>query len=713
MSPRPPIFISAVSRELKSARQIVANTLTFLGYQPIWQDIFGTESGDLRAVLGQQIDACKGVVQLIGQCYGGESPARDEQFGRVSYTQYEALYARQHNKKVWYLFIDETFPSDAHDPETEDLRQLQAAYRRRLRSETQLFHPITTTAALEASVLKLRNDLVRLRRGVKRWAVGVIAILLFVAAVVSGILLRQTGQTAAIKEQNEGVKALIGHDQKLQQAFIRQADVEARSKQSDTELSPEQQRISAYATLEKELALPAGTLKKELPALALELYNRSDATPLIRARAAYALAKFDRAEQLGLESAQMDRNMYEAARQVEEDRRKRAIEAYELASLSAEKRFQWADARHHLQEAEKLTDRERSPEDWANIKDKIATLLIYQTQFSPAEDLLRSVIPVRIQLRGLEDRATLKSRYLLAEALYRQMKLTEAEADFRYLITLQGKLFGAEDFDTLMSCGGLARTFVDQGKFAEAEGQFREQIKGQETTLGPEHIIMLRSRVSLAVALDEQGKYAEAEAQYHEVLAIQERILPKNAPDTLVTRANLAHELVNQNKYAEAEVKFRELAELNKLVMGGDHLNTLMSRSNLALALDEQGKCAEAEATFRGLIPLYEKQLSAEHRYTLMNRHYLAKTFADCGKFAEAEKEYRDVIKRQENNRPENNPDVLETYYDFAVALRHANRLEEAKDFARKAVEGAHQVLRDGHPDTKRYEKLLVELESH
>src|SRR3954470_2997172 len=90
----PLIFISAVSRELRSGRQLVANTLTFLGYQPIWQDIFGTESGDLREMLRKQIDQCKGVVQLVGKCYGAEPPTLDETFGRVSYTQYEALYAR-------------------------------------------------------------------------------------------------------------------------------------------------------------------------------------------------------------------------------------------------------------------------------------------------------------------------------------------------------------------------------------------------------------------------------------------------------------------------------------------------------------------------------------------------------------------------------------------------------------------------------------------
>src|SRR5260370_39873685 len=72
MSPRTIIFISAVSRELKSARQLVANTLTFLGYEPEWLDIFGTEEGDLREMLRRGIDSCKGVVQLVGECSGAE-----------------------------------------------------------------------------------------------------------------------------------------------------------------------------------------------------------------------------------------------------------------------------------------------------------------------------------------------------------------------------------------------------------------------------------------------------------------------------------------------------------------------------------------------------------------------------------------------------------------------------------------------------------------
>jgi Domain of unknown function (DUF4062) len=200
MSPRPTIFISSVSKELRSARQLVANTLTFLGYEPVWQDIFGTEGGDLRQMLRQQIDQCKGVVQLIGQCYGAEPPTPDEEFGRVSYTQYEALYARKKGKKVWYLFMDESFPIDPHEPEPDELRQLQAAYRGVLKVDTHLFHPLATREALEAGVLKLRDDLTQLRKGAKRWAWGIAALLVFVALMVMW-LVRGQGETKGSLEK--------------------------------------------------------------------------------------------------------------------------------------------------------------------------------------------------------------------------------------------------------------------------------------------------------------------------------------------------------------------------------------------------------------------------------------------------------------------------------------------------------------------------------
>jgi Domain of unknown function (DUF4062) len=211
VSPRPTIFISAVTAELGSARQLVANTLTFLGYEPTWQDVFGTETGDLCTVLREKIDQCKGVVQLVGQCYGAEPASKTTEFGRVSFTQYEALYARKQGKKVWYLFIDKDFPIDPHDAEPEEVRQLQSSYRNVLKADTHMFHPLSSREALEAGVLKLRDDLTVLRRGAKQWAIGVATALVFIAILAIWLVWGQAGIKQKIAAEGRSMEMIAKH----------------------------------------------------------------------------------------------------------------------------------------------------------------------------------------------------------------------------------------------------------------------------------------------------------------------------------------------------------------------------------------------------------------------------------------------------------------------------------------------------------------------
>ena len=97
---QPSVFISCVSPEFRQTRSRVAAILTRLGYTPVIQKIFGTEPGDLRQVLRDKIDACEGLIQIVGQGYGAEPPMMDANCGRVSYTQFEFFYAREKKKKT-------------------------------------------------------------------------------------------------------------------------------------------------------------------------------------------------------------------------------------------------------------------------------------------------------------------------------------------------------------------------------------------------------------------------------------------------------------------------------------------------------------------------------------------------------------------------------------------------------------------------------------
>src|SRR5439155_10898808 len=336
----------------------------------------------------------------------------------------------------------ESFPIDAHEPEPAELRELQTAYRRRLQSDTHVFHPLTSSEALEASVLKLRDDLTRLRRGVKQWAVGVIALLVFVLAASLWLVQAQRRQGKAIQNQSEKVTTIIDRYQKMEQALARLAEVESRPKVPGEKLNPEEQRARAYGILERELGLAMGTLAKELPAFAVQLYNRGDTSPVMRARAAYALGKFDEAEKLSVEGALQDRRAYESAQHVAEDRRKQAIESYELAGWSAEKRIQYAAALEHFREAEKLTDRDRDAGEWARVQQTIGVLLTDQGKYREATEKLHPSAAVAAAKVGPESALTLKIRNDLAVAMMYNGNWAAAEEQFSDILRLRETALG-------------------------------------------------------------------------------------------------------------------------------------------------------------------------------------------------------------------------------------------------------------------------------
>ncbi len=182
---RPRLFLSAVSEELRTARQSVAATVRTLGFDPVSQDDFPTGHGELRQWLREQLDSCEGLIQLVGQGYGAEPPEVDPEYGRVSYTQFEFLYARHQSKKTWVIVIGQDFVRDKlpdqldlpRDPSHPDpagyqaeRRSLQQDYLTRLTQENHLRHTANNNdRAGNIIVLRLRDELGELRRQWDEW----------------------------------------------------------------------------------------------------------------------------------------------------------------------------------------------------------------------------------------------------------------------------------------------------------------------------------------------------------------------------------------------------------------------------------------------------------------------------------------------------------------------------------------------------------------
>ena len=747
MSPRPVIFISAVSRELKTARQLVANTLTFLGYEPEWQDLFGAGEGDLRAMLRRRIDASAGVVQLIGQSYGAEPVTPDPDFGRVSYTQYEALYARACGKKVWPLLLDEHFTADPHEPEPEELRALQQAYRERVRTDIHLFQPIDDARSLELHLHKLRSDLTHLRRRSKMWLTGIAAMLVLIAALVGWQMhevRQEKKEVVAVKDEFVAMKEELAG---LRRGINQFAGVQAEVQHAQPGATSGQIEAGTYAALAQQLGIDEKKLRTELPALAEKLRHAPDSTTLERANAAYVAKDYAEAERLALAAA-AEANQTAPPRHVD------AITAWLLAGNSAREHIQYASAAEHLREAEKLTDRQRDPAEWARVQFALGRILDAQGQYHEAlatfqqivtvqtlalgardpdlllsrlwlgtalwrdgqavlaERELREVITLEQAVRGPEHADTLKSRNNLANALHDQGKHAEAVEEHRTVLAIRERVLGPEHADTLRSRFNLASALAVQGEHAVAEREYRTVLAAFERLLGLEHPDTLRSRMGVASALDDLAKYTEAVQEYRAILAIQDRVLGPEHPDSLTTRMGLATALGHQDQQAEAEQEYRNVLATQDRMLNPKHPHTLRTRSKLASALQAQGKQAEAEQEYRAVFVLCEQVFGPDHRETLASRSNLANALEAEGKNAEAEQEHRAVLTSFEKILGPADPDVFQSCYNLALTLAKQKKYPEALGFAKRAEEGWQKILGSDHADSTDAKVLRLNIET-
>ena len=692
MSLRPVIFLSAVSKELQTARQSAANTLTALGYTPDHQDIFPTDSGQLLAMLRRKVDAASAVVQIVGQSYGAEPDTPTPEFGRVSYTQYEALYALHRKKPVHYLFTGPGFPADPHEPEPDELRDLQAAYIKTIRASGDLRHPVSTAADLENKIHRLRDDLARLRRRTLQWAVLSTAAVLAIAGGVTWLIFRDKQHSQSVATLNTNVEKVLQRDALLLQVLRDYPAALAASATFDKSQSESSRLAAAYRNLEEKHKLPPGSLAKDLPVFAMQLLLREDTSKLDRANALLVQKKFAEAESTALQAKD------EALRTAPEVA-SRAIQALATAGGAAQAQIRYPRALDHFKAAAALTEQARDPAEWARVQCAIANVLTDLGRAREVEVILRTVLAVRERIPGPEHPDTLRARNNLVTALWAQGKAADAETEARLVLAAMAHVLGREHPDTLRIWSNLSLTLRAQEKNAAADREDQERIAIEERVLGPDHPDTLASWNNRALALQGLGKYAEAEAGHRAVTEARGRLLGPDHPDTLASRHNLANVLEARGEHAAAFTERQEVRDIAERMLGPDHPVTLMSRTNLAISLLEQGKNAEAEAEHRAVLAVRQHVLGPEHQQTLTGRINLANTLMALKKYPQAEAEYREVHGLLEKVQGAEHSVTLTTRSNLAIALQAQGKYEEAVAEHSAVLAVRQRVLKPGHPE--------------
>jgi tetratricopeptide (TPR) repeat protein len=715
---KPRIFISAVTKELRSARQLVANTLVALGYEPVWQDIFDTRGDDIRAMLRNKIDSCSAVLQIVGDAYGVEPPTNDEKFGRVSYTQYEALYARSIDKKVYYLIASRDLArdagpdmfdqplddSDAARADSDQRRLLQRNYRTAVQSTGHIYYAIQSHPETELAVRRLKDELDKLRRGFRSWMVGVSAALVLIALGIGWLSGSMLDLFRSVEEgQKKTEEQIIASGQKTKEeltSVIKSAvkeltnpsvlaerirkEIQATSEVKIDALPDAQGRGRKIVEIEKERDLALGRVDDLIKLIQEGL--KEGASPVFQ-RAADILQKEGIDEALTYlesrrESTWDDARRHadqaktaEARAESERELRNKSLQALVLEADLLESKLQWEAALKMREQVAELAP------DWFEARSQLGLIQLDLARFHDAEPNLR--VALKLADTTKNEAIALNNLSLLLQATNR---LAEAEPLLRRTLTLFERSNGTEYPEVALLLNNLAQLLQTTNRLAEAEPLMRRALAIDEASYGSEHPHVAGDISNLAQLLQDTNRLAEAEPLMRRALAIKEQSYGSEHPHVAGDISNLAQLLQTTNRLAEAEPLMRRALAIKELSYGSEHPDVAKSLNNLAHLLVATNGLAEAEPLMRRALSINERSYGSDHPIVANSLNNLAQLLLTTNRLADAEPIFRRALAIDEQSYGSEHPDVAIRLTNLAALLQAMNLLAEAEPLMRRSL---------------------------
>ena len=715
---KPQIFISSVSRELRTARQLVANTLHALGYEPVWQDIFETSSEDIRPMLRRQIDSCSAVLQIVGHAYGAEPPTPDAMFGRCSYTQYEALYARSRKRPVYYLIAENDLPRDAaaetidtpvertptsvppassvppgpggpgHETESEaaqadatERQRLQSVYRQGVLTAEQVWYPIHTPQETELSVRRLRDDLSKLRRGFRSWMVGITAALVLIAGGIAWINLGQQKQSKVLTDTQQTLLTTVADAHQSTSAQI-----QATGQQTTSEINAAVQELkdpTALAeSIRQEIRQSAEAKIKALP----DEKGRGKQIAEIEKERDLALGRVDDLIKLIQEGLKEGASpVFQRASEIMQN--EGTDEA--LAYLESSRPSTLETVRRQNEQIKSSAARLEAEKEERN---KTLQALMLEAELLETKLQWKPALQLREQVAELAP-DWFEARITLGMLHYKLARFQAAEPLLREAV----KLAGNSKEETWALCD-LAELLKTTNRLVEAEPLMRRALALNEQSFGAKHPDVAINLNNLALLLQATNRLAEAEPLMRRALAINEQFHGPRHPDVARSLGNLAQVLQATKRLAEAEPLMRRALALDEQSYEAEHPNVALHLNNLAQLLQNTNRMAEAEPLMRRALAIDKQSYEPEHPNVAVDLNNLAGLLHNTKRLAEAEPLMRRALAIDEQSYGPENPDVARDLNNLTQLLQATNRLAEAEPLMRRCVTILHQFGRKtGH----------------
>jgi CHAT domain-containing protein/Tfp pilus assembly protein PilF len=346
----------------------------------------------------------------------------------------------------------------------------------------------------------------------------------------------------------------------------------------------------------------------------------------------------------------------------------------------------YAEARHALQEVQKVRERLYGARDWravdvgfllrnldvwegmstaerrqaARLQQEIQLLdqkaddLHTQERYADAVPLLAQALALRRRLYSAErypagHPGLAANLQKLGRALLDLGQLVQAEPVLREALAMNRKLYPAERYpaghpDLANSLGNLGSLLQERVKLDQAEALYREALDMSRKLYPAErypagHIDLARSLNDLGALLQARGELVKAETLYREALAMYRRLYPAERYPAghrhLATSLhNLGFLLRDRGELGQAEPFLREALAMHRKLYPAErfpagHPDVAFSLNSLGFLLHDRGELGQAEPFYREALAMRRRLYPAE-RYPA-GHFELAQSLASLG----------------------------------------------------------------------------------
>ncbi len=755
---RPVIFISSVSKELRSARTLVATTLSSMGYDPKFEDTAATDQGDLLGILRRWIDESDAIIQLVGHCYGLGLKEEQPQFGKCSHTQYEAHYALQQGKKIYYILLEKGHPTDGCGCEPKTLHELQEEYRQEVKGYSDLYHPSASLDKTELLVRRMDDKLAELRIGdqerQKRLQEGMDAVITGISALnqqaqsLPPLAFTPQSWPQASPFHNRGFpdqKNFVGRAELLRDmkekldagqdvALTQPVAMHGAGGIGKTRAAVEFVRMhgSSY-TLRLFLDTQSPeALRASLVEVSrnLELHNDPQASADALVLLALRLLRAVPSALVVADNADTPSALAAVRPLCHEPGGVRWLITTRLSELGEEFATQRVDLLTEADAVQLLQQRgSRNGPPGTDAEARAIALelgclplALQQAAAYVAHNRLTWTAYIKLLADNpaqalSHDAVEMKD---VPESILRTytISLQQITPLARTLLEVAAHLAPAPIPEVVLlheDDGSRRAALVELADLSLLEWQAGLLEVHRAITIAVCHDLGLgvnrRSRLEMACLLvtsyaPEETKHPNHWPVWAALRPHIEHLLARVGPAGAAEKtyvwllATLPNYLSALGEYAAAAGFYRSAIACSQHILGAEHPSTLMGRNNLAVALRAQGKYAESEQEQRAVLQIKDRVLGTEHPDTLSSRNNLAVVLRVQGRNAEAEQEQRTVLKVQERVLGAEHPDTLSSRHNLALTLQAQGKPSEAEQENRAVLKIRACVLGTEHPDT-------------